>query len=166
MAAAAVAAQNLGFDGTVRYRNPLPSVSFVPLWLWSTTILFLQRGRLVADPTAQDWHIIEVVLNLWNKKTIEKLQVLVEGPVGPAGNKFSVNTVLNLQITKKLLLMETFREDIFMLSKKHGAESADQHLFLVPEKNFFWYIETADCNIDSLSKKNFGNIEKRYFYGI
>merc|ERR1712203_365176 len=52
MAAAAVAAQNLGFDGT-----------------W---------GRLVADPTAQDWHIIEVT---------------VEGPVGPAGNKFSVNTV-------------------------------------------------------------------------
>merc|ERR1712156_1178346 len=50
MAAASVAAQNLGFDGT-----------------W---------GCLVADPTAHDWHIIEVT---------------VEGPVGPAGNKFSVN---------------------------------------------------------------------------
>lgn len=52
MAAAAVAAQNLGFDGT--------------------------RGCLVADPNAKDWHVIEVT---------------VEGPVGPAGNKFSVSTV-------------------------------------------------------------------------
>merc|ERR1712080_657823 len=52
MAAAAVAATNLGFDGTV--------------------------GRLVADPGIQDWHVVEVD---------------VEGPVGPGGNKFSVRTV-------------------------------------------------------------------------
>merc|ERR1712080_128708 len=52
MAAAAVAATNLGFDRTI--------------------------GRLVADPGIQDWHVVEVD---------------VEGPVGPGGNKFSVRTV-------------------------------------------------------------------------
>jgi hypothetical protein len=52
MAAAAVAATNLGFDGTV--------------------------GRLVADPTGADWHVVEVE---------------VEGPVGPGGNRFTSHTV-------------------------------------------------------------------------
>jgi len=52
MAAAAVAASNLGFDKTV--------------------------GVLVSDPGVPNWHVVEVE---------------VEGPVGPGGNKFSVKTV-------------------------------------------------------------------------
>ena len=52
MAAAAVAASNLGFDNTL--------------------------GRLVADPTNKDWHVIEVE---------------VRGPTGPTGNTFTAHTV-------------------------------------------------------------------------
>lgn len=52
MAAAAVAATGLGFDGTM--------------------------GRLVADPGGEDWHTV---------------QVDVEGPEGPGGNRFAVRTV-------------------------------------------------------------------------
>ena len=61
MAAAAVAAQNLGFDGTVGYSH---SIVFVlhRNQLVTQLFFFLQRGRLVADPTAKDWHVIEVAV--------------------------------------------------------------------------------------------------------
>merc|ERR550519_1726181 len=54
MAAAAVAATNLGFDKTV--------------------------GRLISDPGIPNWHVVEVE---------------VEGPLGPGGQKFNVKTVRN-----------------------------------------------------------------------
>ena len=61
MAAAAVAAQNLGFDGTVGYSPSLEYIISVRQHD-DTTILFHQRGRLIADPTAKDWHVIEVAV--------------------------------------------------------------------------------------------------------
>ena len=113
MAAAAVAAQNLGFDGTVRcFITSPPSIDYIILVLHPCEFVRMSNyfvspvGSLGGRPHRP--RLAHHRGGFYLQKNIEKLQVTVEGPVGPAGNKFSVNTVQNLKINIESLSRKNF----------------------------------------------------------